>query len=520
MKTALKTIRGAVFVCAAIFSFGKIHCQSAETPLRIVSVEYEISGSFWKLKKAALEKELLIDTRKNFKDESELAGYLKMKEQNLRDNRSIKESAQILYSLLVEENGVVPAAVTVRVENSKTFIAAPYPKYSSSKGFEAKLKMKDSNFLGSLFPLEGEVSYLFPSSGSCEPQTFSTALSGGYVFPLKGGFLSPWFSGQYTSKSTDDRYEKNSGFASVGTEFLFPVNSIFSVKTGLSAGLVYDYEVPEDFPYMSFSASAATPVLLAENEAAGKIIFTPKIAFTQNTAFHGAGGNFSLPEYEYLRSPSVKLGAELSLGAVHWKENFRDGFSVSAAASVQNCFYDFSQCSQDFYSSVQAQFHKAFIWSGISARGNFLAGRTEQKIGRMENAALTDFVRGIGAQEKETFYNTDFAFVLNIDFPVRIFSTISKKSGKNCEGRKERLLDFEIHASPFIDFAYARFGAENKKIADGICTAGLELICWPLSFRSIQLRASFGKDFSSTIFSASVRPGSGYELTVGIGIFY
>lgn len=89
---------------------------------------------------------------------------------------------------------------------------------------------------------------------------------------------------------------------------------------------------------------------------------------------------------------------------------------------MQNCFYDFSQ---DFFSSVQAQFHKAFTWRGISARGNFLAGRTEQKIGRRENAALTDFVRGVGAQEKETFYDTDLAFVLNLDFPVRIFSTIS-----------------------------------------------------------------------------------------------
>lgn len=516
MKSALKVVRGGLFVLAAVFGIGKIYCQDSEVPVRIASVEYEISGSFWKLKKAALEKELLLDTKKSFKDEEELSGYLKIKEQNLRDNRSIKESAQISYSLLAEENGIIPAAVTVRVENSKTFIAAPYPKYSSSKGFEAKIKMKDSNFLGSLYPLEGELSYLFPSSGSCEPQTFNAALSGGYVFPLKGGFLSPWFSGQYTAKSTDDRYEKNSGFVSGGTEFLLPATSIFSLKTGLSAGLVYDYEVPEDFPYMSFSASAAAPILLAENEAAGKILFTPKVAFTQNTAFHSAGGAFSLPEYEYLKSPSVELGAEFSLGAVHWKENFRDGFSFSAGVSMQNCFYDFSQ---DFFSSVQAQFHKAFTWSGISARGNFLAGRTEQKIGRRENAALTDFVRGVGAQEKETFYDTDLAFVLNLDFPVRIFSTISAFR-KAREDKTERLLDFEIHASPFIDFAYARLGAENSKTTDGILTAGLELICWPLSFRSIQLRASFGKDFSSKIFSAGGRPGSGYELTIGIGLFY
>lgn len=63
---------------AAVFGIGKIYCQDSKVPVRIASVEYEISGSFWKLKKAALEKELLLDTKKSFKDEEELSGYLKI----------------------------------------------------------------------------------------------------------------------------------------------------------------------------------------------------------------------------------------------------------------------------------------------------------------------------------------------------------------------------------------------------------------------------------------------------------
>lgn len=512
MKISMQKIPCGALAIAALLAFGCARCFAGETPIRIVRIDYEISGSFWKIKKAALEKELLIDTKRNFSGEDELALYLAMKERNLRDNRSIQESARISYSLLEAEDGFILAAVTVHAENSRTFIAAPYPKYSSSKGFEAKIKLKDSNFLGSLFPLEDEVSYLLPPSDSEKPQAFNTALAGGYVFPLKNGFASPWFSGRYTFKRTDDRYKRNSGFVSGGTDFLFPVNGTVSLAAGLSAGLVYDSDVPEDFPYVSFSASAAVPLLLAETPRAGKIRFTPKITFTQNASFHGADGTMSLPDYGNLKSPSAALGAELSLGAVHWEENFRDGFSLCASVSFQNCFSEFSQ---NVSSSVQAELHKAFSRNGISIRRTFLAGRTEQKIGRTEDAALTDFVRGIGVQERAAFYDIDFAFVVNMDFPVRIFSTRRKKNGTN------RLTDFEIHASPFADIACARFGPENGRSIGGICTAGLELVCWPLSFRSIQLRASFGKDFSGMIFSsARSRPGSSYELTIEIGLFF
>ena len=126
MKSALKVVRGGFFVLAAVFGIGKIYCQDSKVPVRIESVEYEISGSFWKLKKAALEKELLLDTKKSFKDEAELSGYLKIKEQNLRDNRSIKENAQISYSLLA-----------ARICPAKSFPPAGVPEAATSWQLES-----------------------------------------------------------------------------------------------------------------------------------------------------------------------------------------------------------------------------------------------------------------------------------------------------------------------------------------------------------------------------------------------
>ena len=66
---------------------------------------------------------------------------------------------------------------------------------------------------------------------------------------------------------------------------------------------------------------------------------------------------------------------------------------------------------------------------------------------------------------------------VNIDFPIRVFSTRFEKN------RVLRKLNFEVQVSPFIDFAFVNNKATGTSfsVKDGFYAGGMEVIVFPES---------------------------------------
>ena len=84
-----------------------------------------------------------------------------------------------------------------------------------------------------------------------------------------------------------------------------------------------------------------------------------------------------------------------------------------------------------------------------------------------------------------------------------------------------------MQLSPFIDFALANNKATGTSFSpkDGFYTAGLEMIVFPESWKSIQVRASVGFDVGSYLLKNQLNMNwrsdvSPYEVSVGIGLHY
>ena len=87
----------------------------------------------------------------------ELEAHVADKRQQLYNKRIFHE---VGYSYTLEDMGgdVFMADVVIYIDDARTFIILPFPKYDSNYGFEFKVKAMDSNFLGTFATLEANVS--------------------------------------------------------------------------------------------------------------------------------------------------------------------------------------------------------------------------------------------------------------------------------------------------------------------------------------------------------------------------
>ena len=87
----------------------------------------------------------------------EMEAHVADKRQQLYNKRIFHE---VGFTYTLEDMGgdVFMADVVIYVDDARTFIILPFPKYDSNYGFEFKVKAIDSNFLGTFATLEGNVS--------------------------------------------------------------------------------------------------------------------------------------------------------------------------------------------------------------------------------------------------------------------------------------------------------------------------------------------------------------------------
>ena len=134
---------------------------------QINDVVYSIQGCghwiFGTTQRYALEQEVPVDKKTVFNNEEELTNYinnLQIKLQNLR----AFETINIIYttdSTQEDSEVVIPVTLTISVKDSFHLFAIPGPKYDSNTGLTFKLKIKDSNFLGTLNTLSSDFFYSY-----------------------------------------------------------------------------------------------------------------------------------------------------------------------------------------------------------------------------------------------------------------------------------------------------------------------------------------------------------------------
>jgi hypothetical protein len=111
---------------------------------------------------------------------------------------------------------------------------------------------------------------------------------------------------------------------------------------------------------------------------------------------------------------------------------------------------------------------------------------------------------------------------LNLQFAVRILRFVpSEWFGI----RQFRIFNFELHFSPFMDLA-AFEGTTNSyehgeyHFQEVLPTAGFEFIAFPLSWRSIFIRASVGWNMVEWVKQNTLPGNAAREIYIGVGHYF
>jgi hypothetical protein len=123
----------------------------------------------------------------------------------------------------------------------------------------------------------------------------------------------------------------------------------------------------------------------------------------------------------------------------------------------------------------------------------------------------------------EARITTDAMVTLNVDFPVRVIHFVpSQWFGLSWM----QYFEFDQVWSPFFDAAIGHFNGRYFHPSDGYYSGGIEVITFPLKFRSFFLRISAGWDIVAVLQNKSLsgptqRDGQSMrELFIGTGMFY
>ena len=503
---------------------------------KIASVIYDIEGCghwiFGRTQEYALANAVPVDTKTTFDNEEALNIYLNDLEKHLSNLRAF-ETILLSYEVIDEDytrdiGPLFSVNLNIYVKDSFHLFAIPGPKYSSNSGLTLKLKIKDSNFLGGLNTLNSDIYFQLPTGESDNDDTeFGFNCSADY--PFKAGiFDALWLNDLGVSYTVGDG--KPEFDISTGLRFTLPFERASLIfETNQSFANDNDYKKYDDNLYFTNDFKISAPVKLGTIDYFGKVNWTPYTVTTLYWDIDGLDKN-----NKALASPVTTVGHKLSFGRTDWDQNLRTGFTIS----VDN-YYTYNIKLKKFEPVIQLEtaafkkidlFKDAYVFRNFGIAVNTMAFTylftpdNENEIfgyGKKIGA----YLRGI--RDSQDYEGTSYsslkpttAFILNLDFPIHIFTTNFKKSFM-------RYMNFDLQASPFIDIALC-----NNKITktmfdpkDGFYAAGLELIVYPLKWSGITIRGSVGIDVGRKFLRDHInldwREGvSKKEFSIGFGLHY
>lgn len=496
---------------------------------RISTVEYDITGI---TRQYAVEQKVLVDKKQVFEGADALLDYISDYKQQLENTR-VFDTVSVDFSVgEPDEDGIAPVTLFVQVKDSLHFIATPYPKYDSNSGFSLRLKAKDTNFLGSMEAMSADFNFAVEQDSEDEPAEYTFGLSIDFDTPFKlGAFNAVWTNAHeisYTIGSSTPEWNFQTGL-----ELELPFDR-FSLCLDVYQSFIRDLDYEDDDingvpihygdgTYFTEDAKFSVPIVLQEIQNWGKIYYEPYLQAVYNWDFDGISD-----KNEDLTGPVLTIGQTLSTSRVNWEGNLRTGIDASLTQS-----FAYNVQENNFIPGISGEFkaYKAFKYFGLCTdiyAFAYLNGKSA--IGSRLRGIRDDqyFSDGSGHADQKAC-ETPAAFIVNIDIPIRLFRIYWERVPLVRKVPFAKYLDFEFQISPFFDFAllHNRATRTDFHYRDGFYAGGLEAIIYPLRWKGIQLRASFGIDLGRKLpglkgkLNQDWRKGvSAYELSIGIGLHY
>ena len=511
---------------SALFIALLILLQLPVFSLKITKVNYNIEGSgakfFGVTQDYVLAREVPVDTKTDFPDEQTLNIYIEDYKKKLNNLRAF-EKIEVTYEII--ENDIT---LNVYVKDSFHLFAIPGPKYDSNTGLIFKLKIKDSNFLGSLNTLNSGIYFMIPTIESDATRAeFGFDINFDYPFKL-GIFDATWLNDLDFSYTVGDKIPEWG--ISTGLRLGLPVGKHSLIfETNQKFNNNFDYKDFGDSMYFVNDFKVSMPLKIAHLDYSGDVVYTPYIKTSINWDFNGISKLNS-----DLSSPVLTAGHKIAFGRTDWNSNLRDGYYFA----LDN-YYTWNFQRQRFYPVIEmnaAAYKKidlipdSFVLRNLgictSLRAfTFMSNPKKNKYIMNDGKAIGHYIRGVrDSQEyKGTQYsalNATSALIFNFDLPIHLFSTNFQKSFL-------RYFNFDLQLSPFFDMAlcYNKITQSIFSFKDGFYGTGLEVIVYPLKWSGITVRASVGIDAGRKFFAKNINMDwrqnvSKTEIQLGFGLHY
>lgn len=558
MKIKISRAAG-FFFSALIFCFASPFCFS--DAYKINSVDYSITGL---TRKYSLDTKVKPDRTTVFASEDALMDYLSDYKKRLENTRAL-EIIQVDFSLSdsgkkviftqddvmeIPTDGHISGSeeaaenenpetlyhvnLEVTVKDTLHILGAPYPKYDSNNGFSFKLKVKDTNFFGSLEEMGSDFNFAVESDDELNyDYKFGFAINFDTPFKL-GIFDAVWKNDHEISYTIGEKTPEWNFKTGLALELPFEK---FSVKLDLYQSFIRDLDYEDedvngtmvhygDGTYFVENAKFSVPLIIQKINEWGNIYYTPYLEATYNWDSDGISDL-----NEDLMGPVFTIGQTISTSRINWNGNFRNGISASMTQSFS---YNIQKYS--FIPGLSGEFKafKAFKHLGFSADIYAFAylngtGTFGERLRGIRDDQYYALSTGHGFQKA---CETPAAIVMNLDLPVKIFEIrwdeISFIKEKETLRKIMGLFNMELQISPFLDFALCRNRATGRDFhfADGFYAAGLEAIVYPLKWKGMTVRASVGLDLGQKLpvlkdkLNQEWRDAKAYEISIGIGLHY
>ncbi len=497
---------------------------------QISQVEYSIQGCgakiFGTTQDYALAQQVPVDTKKVFNSQEELETYILDYKTKLNNLRAFEE-IEVNYDF-EETDTLILVKLKIFVKDSFHLFAIPGPKYDSNTGLILKLKIKDSNFLGSLNTLSSDIYFMIPTDES-DAKHSELGFNFTFDYPFKAGiFNALWvndFGISYTFGNNMPEWD-----VTTGLRFELPFEKT-SIIFELDQKLVNNFEYKEfkDNIYFGDVFKVSSPLTLLKMNYFGNLYYTPYTSASVCWDFNGISKQNS-----NLSSPVFTFGHKLSFGRIDWSQNLRTGLS----ASLDN-HYTWNFQRQRFYPVIELNacafkkinlFEDSYILRNFGIAVNtktffYMFNPNKDKYIMNDGKQIGQYLRGIRDSQFYTdtevsSLNTTSAFILNFDLPIHLFSTNFTKSFL-------KYFNFDMQLSPFVDAAlcYNKITKTFFNFKDGYYGGGLEVIVYPLKWSGITIRGSVGIDIGRQIFGKQIHTQwrdnvSKKEFSIGFGLHY